>query len=347
MDWTVWTTKSCNLSCRYCYEHENKEIGNMNSDVEDAVLNNIKKAIIDSKEDLHTIQFHGGEPLLNFRLIKRFVEEIEGIKGQSIVKYGMTTNGTIWSSEIEEFLHKYKDSFQGFTSISIDGKYETHDKNRVYSNNEGSFSKAIETSHKMRAIFNKLRCRITVAPNTIEDLFDNIKYLVDLGFKQISVAFDSFSKEWNETHIYEIENQYNQVLNYWENEHIEVEISLVDEVINDKKKLGVCNPNKHFYIDGLIYPCTFVVGMKEYSIGDIIDGIDEKRIEKILNISSVDNNDCKKCNNKNSCTSNRCKLVNKVITGDFYTPPTINCILENIKIENINKFKNNLLVDIL
>lgn len=340
MNCTVWTTKSCNLNCKYCYEHENKETGNMNIDVEDKTLEYIKKMIIESNEDTHNIQFHGGEPLLNFKLIKRYVEEIEKIKGNSTIKYGMTTNGTIWSEEIEEFLRKYKDSFSGYISISLDGDYKTHNRNRVFENEEGSFDVALETGQKMKSIFKWLRCRVTVAPNTIENLFDNIKYLADLGFKQISIAFDFFSKEWNGNHISIIEEQYEKTINYWEKENLQIEISLVDEVIKKREVVGRCYPSKHFYIDGLIYPCTMTVGLKEFNIGNIEEGIDERRVEDIIKISSTDNGECEKCNNKKACSSNRCKLINKVITGDYYTPPTINCVLENIQIKSRSKFEN-------
>ena len=68
----------------------------------------------------------------DFKLIKRYVEEIEKIKGNSTIKYGMTTNGTIWGQEIEDFFRKYKDSFSGYISISLDGDCKTHNKTFSY-----------------------------------------------------------------------------------------------------------------------------------------------------------------------------------------------------------------------
>lgn len=340
MNCTIWTTKNCNLNCKYCYEKENVESGNMNTKVEDKTLDIIKKMILESNEDMHNIQFHGGEPLLNFRLIKRFVEEIEKVKGNSTIKYGMTTNGTIWNMEIEDFFRKYKDSFSGYISISLDGDGETHDKNRVYSNNIGSFDIALDTSKKLKSIFDWLRCRVTVAPNTVERLFENIKYLVDLGFKQIPIAFDLFSEEWNENHINIIEDQYKKTLEFWKESNLDIEISVVDDLIKGKELLGYCSPSMHFYIDGLIYPCTFVVGEKDYNIGNIYEGINNKKVNEIIEISYHNNPDCEKCNNKKTCSSNRCKLINKIVTGDYYTPPTINCVLENIHIESKKKLKD-------
>lgn len=332
MDCVVWTTKNCNLSCKYCYEHNNEEDGNMSSCIEDKTLNKIKNSILNSKEDRHIIQFHGGEPLLNFRLIKRFVEEIEKIKGDSIVSYGLTTNGTIWNDEINEFCIKYKEILD--ISISIDGNLENHNKNRVNSNGIGSFNVVIDTANSMKMIFKNLRGRVTVAPNSVEDLFINIKYLIDFGFKQIAIAFDSFSNKWDENHIDIIDREYKKVLDYWDKSSREIEISIVDDIMQKRRNLGKCKPRKHYYIDGLIYPCTFVVGLKKYNIGNIEKGIDKNKVNEIEKISSVDNKDCENCSIKKSCISNRCKLINKVITGDYYTPPSINCVLEHIQIEN-------------
>jgi uncharacterized protein len=340
MQCTIWTTKNCNLKCKYCYEKDNFETGMMKQDIEKKTFSFIKEMLLNSCDDQNYIQFHGGEPLLNFDLIKRFVEKIEEIKGNKNVKYMITTNGTIWSNEIEEFFKKYKDSFSGYISISIDGNLETHNKNRVFENNIGSFDVALKTSKKMREIFDCLRCRVTVAPNTVEYLYDNILFLIKEGFKQISIAFDFFSKEWNENHIQIIEEQYNRVLKYWDDNKLSVEISVVDDVIKPRRLLGICNPSKHFYIDGTIYPCTYVVGMENYNIGNVFDSIDEKKIKNIIELSKNDNSDCKNCNNKKTCNSNRCKLMNKVVTGNYYKPPIISCILENIQIEMANKRKN-------
>lgn len=334
MDYTVWTTKNCNLNCKYCYEHDNKENGNMSSYIEDKTLNNIKKSISNSNEDMHLVQFHGGEPLLNFKLIQKFVEEIEKIKGNSTIQYGLTTNGTIWNTQMDEFFKNHRKSFSGYISISIDGDIQTHNKNRITNKGVGSFEMAIETAGRLKLIFDDLRCRVTVAPNTVENLFMNIKYLVDFGFKQIAIAFDSFSDQWNENHIDIIDREYKKILDYWNKSDHQTQISIVDDIIQKKRTLGKCKPRKHYYIDGLIYPCTFVVGLKEYNIGNIDDGVDKNKIKEIERISSTDNRECEKCNIKKSCISNRCKLINKVITGDYYTPPVITCVLERIQIEH-------------
>lgn len=331
MNCTVWTTKSCNLRCKYCYEKENSETGHMHKDIEDKVLTKILNDIIDSKDNFHYIQFHGGEPLLNYKVIKRYINEINKVVDISNVKFSLTTNGTVWNDEIRNLFKKYKNQFAGSISISIDGDEYNNDLNRIYYNGEGSFSKVSEIAKELLIIYPDIRCRVTVAPNTVSNLFNNIIYLINMGFKEISVVFDFFSNDWNESHIDIIEQQYKQIYEAWIKYHKDVEISIIHELSYKKKALSKCVPSINYYIDGEIYPCAFVVGNTNLSIGNIFNGVNLEKYNEIVKLSGKCNNLCLKCSNNESCISNRCKLQNMLITDDYFIPPTISCVLENIK----------------
>ena len=331
---TIWTTSECNLRCKYCYEKENK-YPKKNSIDKTILINYIKDRIIQTNFDEYiVIQFHGGEPLLNFEMIRDFVEIIESIKDKRIIKYGFTTNGTIWNEEIKSFLIKYKDSFNGYISISIDGNKESHNLNRKFISGKETFDYVIETSKELLSIFPRLRVRSTISHNTITNLYNNILFLILNGFKQIAISFDIFSSDWNEKSINIIEKEYDKILHLLNTNLLyDVELSIIDEIIKLKCKKCICNISENIYIDGYIYPCTFVVGIKEYIIGDIYNGINKEKINLLEKINLIDNTICKGCKNIEYCSSNRCKFLNKSITGDFYTPPIIECVLENIKAE--------------
>lgn len=331
---TIWTTSECNLRCNYCYEKEGKYI-KKNSVNKTLLINYIKHRIIETNFDEYiVIQFHGGEPLLNFDMIKELVEIIEPIKDKRTIKYGFTTNGTIWNEEIKSFLKKYKDSFDGYISISIDGNKESHNLNRRFISGKETFDYVISTSKELLSIFPHLRVRSTISCNTITNLYDNILFLILNGFKQIAISFDIFSSNWNEKSIDVIKREYDKILSLLNTDLLDdVELSIVDEMIKLKCKKCACNISENIYIDGYIYPCIFVVGIKEYIIGDIYSGIKQEKINLLEKINLIDNPICKGCKNIEYCSSNRCKFLNKSITGDFYTPPTIECVLENIKEE--------------
>ncbi len=342
---TLWTTTNCNLRCKYCYEKSNNKINILESDIESKILDFIKKDILESESKEHNIQFHGGEPLLNFKLIKRVVNEIEKLRknNEFTIRYGLTTNGTIWNEEIREFFIKHKKLFEGYISISIDGTKENHNRNRVFADNRGSFDIVYNTAKELLSIFKNIRCRMTVNKENVNELAENIKYIAEEGFSQISVAFDLFDNKWSSEDVDIIKKQYQEIVEYWK-ENNDIEISLIDE-IKYKKKLGRCVAETHFYPDGFIYPCTFAVGNKEFNIGHIDTGLDKEKIDKIAKLSRKDNEICSECKNKLACSSNRCKILNKVVTGDYYKSIPIECVLERIKLDIYKKNKEVFIVD--
>jgi len=75
MAYTIWTTGACNLKCKYCYEGLDKPSLYMTSSVAEETL---KFIIYDSKKDDELlINFHGGEPFLNFKIIQYFVTQLK------------------------------------------------------------------------------------------------------------------------------------------------------------------------------------------------------------------------------------------------------------------------------
>lgn len=121
--------QECNLRCIYCYgdcgEYENKGIMS-----KETAFDSVDYLIENSDEDDIFITFFGGEPLLNFKLIKEVVDycKYKESKSKKKFKYSITTNGTLINEEIEKFL---KDN-QFVIQISIDGKRDKHNANRYY-----------------------------------------------------------------------------------------------------------------------------------------------------------------------------------------------------------------------
>lgn len=136
-------TQGCNLRCAYCaysghYEHREHTQKRMNwkmaKDAIDFLLNHSS-----SSDDL-ILGFYGGEPLLEFDLIKKCIyyilQEAEGKK----VSFSLTTNATLLTDEIIETFEKYSVDLM----ISLDGPQEIHDRNRKYANGKGSFETVIK-----------------------------------------------------------------------------------------------------------------------------------------------------------------------------------------------------------
>lgn len=140
---TLQVTYNCNLKCKYCffsdaYTHSKNRNIMMNEKI---AKKSIDYYLAHSKKcNRYEFSFYGGEPLLNFSLIKYCVDYIlQKIDGRKIDFY-ITTNFTILNDEILEFL--VNNNFN--IAISLDGPEEIHNEFRKFSNNQGSYSVLVE-----------------------------------------------------------------------------------------------------------------------------------------------------------------------------------------------------------
>jgi uncharacterized protein len=93
------------------------------------------------------IGFYGGEPLLNFKLIKECVEYIKNSNSDINIMYGMTTNGSLLDEEKANWLMEH----DFVISISLDGPEEEHDRLRVYDNGKGTFKDIMKNINPIMA----------------------------------------------------------------------------------------------------------------------------------------------------------------------------------------------------
>ena len=192
------------MKCRYCYEKDSvKYRGHFNALLESKLIQFMKD------QNVEMIYFNGGEPLLNFALIKRIVTEL--LNYSNNIQFGLTTNGTVLSEEMLQFFIKYKEHFDGLISISIDGTESTYNRYRVSKGNVSEYSKVLGNGKKLLAIMN-VRCRMTVVPESVKKLYDNISYLYSLGFREIIPIFDIYNSKWEQSHFDELEKQYELLL---------------------------------------------------------------------------------------------------------------------------------------
>ncbi len=133
-------TQKCNLICDYCpyactdnnaRNHKNVD---MSLDIAIRAINDY----IEHSRDIKVLNFgfYGGEPLLNFELIQAAIEYIESKVTNKNVVFSMTTNGTLLTNDIVEYL--VEKDFR--LTISLDGDMSLHDKHRKFPSQKGSFS---------------------------------------------------------------------------------------------------------------------------------------------------------------------------------------------------------------
>lgn len=96
---SIWITDNCNMNCDYCYVGEKGKRNMPLSFIEKIILFINRQQPLSGTELLY-IKFFGGEPLMNFGFIKQLMSAIQMQKYNFPVRYSITTNGTLFNSEI-------------------------------------------------------------------------------------------------------------------------------------------------------------------------------------------------------------------------------------------------------
>ena len=304
----------CNLHCKYCYG----DGGSYGRQRELMTFETAKKGIDyllshsgNLKEIL--ITFFGGEPLLNFELIKEVIaycSEQEKISGKKF-RYCMTTNGTIVNDEILEYIKKYKIS----TMLSMDGGKEIQDCYRCYENGTGSFEIIKDNIEKFKeARGGYLSARATVCkPNM--NLVEIRNDLLNLGFTNVIMSNVDTRKD-SPLYIGKEERE-----EYIKNFKKLADV-LIKEAKNGKglKNIFISETLKSLYFkvirikscsagisgfaigsDGNIYPCHRFMGMPDYVVGNVDKGIDFSFIELYSHANVNEKEACKTCWAKYIC----------------------------------------------
>jgi radical SAM additional 4Fe4S-binding domain len=130
-------SEKCNLNCSYCYiEAENKKTGMMSDEIAFQIVDEFL-GMHKNDEQLINYVFHGGEPLLNFGLMKKVAEYVKPFREK--LHLSIQTNGTLINDEIAEFFKKYDVK----VGVSIDGPQFIQDASRHYLGGKGSFEQVM------------------------------------------------------------------------------------------------------------------------------------------------------------------------------------------------------------
>lgn len=241
----------------------------------------------------------------------------------------MTTNGTVFNDEINEFLLKNKFTIQ----ISVDGKKEIHDINRIYSNGNGSFEKMKENTKFLREN-SSISARATITSTNL-DLIENFEELEKMGFVAVPMApaqnllteddYKSLIEKDEELSLYFLNLIENK--DYKRAKKLRMPYSMLKNIHDGRyKKEFICGSGNTMCaidINGKIYPCHRFVGIKEQSIGSVFDNTFENK-EYLDTININNRNQCHNCWARTLCVGG-CSHENLVNGGDFLTTPKKHC----------------------
>lgn len=335
MFFTIWLTTECNLQCTYCYEGSEKKQGIMSMETAQAVIDFIYLQIITQKTiySYLSIDFLGGEPLLNYEVMCYIIEKVRSWQLAVPVYISMTTNATLLTKEKIAYLINSLDEI----SMSIDGDKQTHDMYRKFSDGSGSYKIVIENIRellKYQKSFCNFRARMTIRPETAKLLYENVNYMIDLGFKTIVPVMDRFI-DWTQE---EADCLYTEMIKIYEKFIVnrkDLFIGLVDDITLRRESLCLggeitlqISPN------GVIFPCSYVMGQDNFAFGDVQNGVQNEKKEWIKKINNMPMTEsCNFCAWQCFCNGNRCRLLNYATTGDFTIPSAATCLNERLQLK--------------
>ncbi|MDU7535568.1 MAG: radical SAM protein [Peptostreptococcaceae bacterium] len=188
---TLLLTQACNLSCTYCFEGDNLENKiSLNEEYWEKIYKFlINQAEVRKSKTIHIVLF-GGEPLLNFKRNKEWLNKIKEFcdKTNRNFSTSIITNGTLITDEILDILVEYNCNM---IQITLDGIKEIHDTRRIYKNGKGSFEEVLKGIKIVynRQDFVKPVIRINIDKENIDNTEDLIELLRDEGLTDVRIDF--------------------------------------------------------------------------------------------------------------------------------------------------------------
>ncbi len=337
MKFTLSLTQQCNLRCSYCYIQKHSAV--MSAGVAKKIIDEIFR-FSPPEEDID-IGFFGGEPLLEFELIKQIVSYVEEHSAYSRdrVELTLVTNGTIFNPAIGKYLQEHNIVF----CLSCDGPPRIQDKFRKFRDGQGSSAKVEETIRNAHDYFPPFPVNAVYHPETLDHLPEVVDYFSSLGVKRIYLNPD-YSAPWGIEDVEKLPNIYNQIAHKYLDYHLQDNphfISLIDGKIGVILKGGYAPMERcrmgtgefAFAPSGNIYPCERLIGPDDgmHCIGHIDTGLDSVRPCANSKFSSEINQECTTCTLLDYCMT-WCGCSNYFSSGDYNKVGPFMCAAEKAAI---------------
>lgn len=171
-------TNQCNLNCVYCQANDGRRLYQcMNEETADKAVD----IALSSPGNEISFEFQGGEPLVNYAIIKHIILTAEEKKGDKIIHYSVVTNLTLLTDEMIDFFAVWNVHI----STSIDGDEITHNHNRPFVDGRGSFEKVYSSVTKLRSKGISAGAIETTTRFSLRRAEQIIRAYTDFGFSSI------------------------------------------------------------------------------------------------------------------------------------------------------------------
>lgn len=338
---------TCNLNCEYCFASQGKYHGEralMPFEVGKRALD----FLIENSGSRHNLEvdFFGGEPLMNFEVVKKLVKyarEQEKLHNKNF-RFTLTTNGLLIDDDVIAFVNKEMSN----VVLSLDGRKEVHDSLRKTISGQGSYDIIIPKFKKLvKARGGKnYYIRGTFTHNNIDFLKD-ILHMADLGFTELSmepvVCAPDEPYALTEEDLPILKEQYELLAKEMikrdsENRGFTFYHYMLDLTHGPciYKRISGCGSGTEYLAVtpwGDLYPCHQFVGDEKFKLGDIYNGIVNTKVRDEFKLcNAYARPECKDCWAKLYC-SGGCAANSYHATGNILGTYKYGCELLKKRIE--------------
>ena len=301
-------TGQCNFACRYCYAAEhNKEM--MSVEIALAAVKMAASSLPEGEKFI--IQFSGGEPLLNFKVLHAVVGYVQENKVPAVLQ--IQTNGSLLSDKIAKYLFQNKVAI----GVSLDGKPKVNDKLRLTKDGKGATEQILQGLEVLKR--NNIACGITcvVTADNVNELAGIVEMAYFLGNVR-RIGFDLLRGQGRGSGLVpptEIEMAQAMEQVYLRNKLLSKMVGYEIKIAQQERaKLACteeCREFGHCYAmngeaafveaSGKIYACSSLIGDEEFYLGNVQNGLDVALVNKVSSKISKSMSFCKECSDFRQC----------------------------------------------
>lgn len=316
-------TYRCNLHCSYCYEPKTLTL-RMSEEQAKRILSKEIPAFADSCDELE-IHFMGGEPLLEFPMLKNLAEWLWSEPfPMPNYKLFAPTNGTLLTEEMKAWFRSHHERF--YLGLSFDGDMHMQDVNR-------SASFGMVNLDFFASTWPDQSVKMTISPETVGHLADGVIFLHDRGFKYISADLAlGTSVEWGREALLSYKSELNRLSEFYLNNPDLIPCTLLRmDILNagrhSDKPVKSCSCGEDMVcidLTGQHYAC--------HLFSPISIPVEKAQKSKSIEFSNHDlfaSDRCRHCFLESVCE--RCYGMNYICSDDVATPSPFHCSATKIR----------------
>lgn len=354
---TFQVTEACNLACTYCYQ--------IHKTPHSMSLETAKKAIdvlladndyISPRPKACTIEFIGGEPLLEIQLMRDiyeyFLMRTHELKHPwfKMHRVSICSNGTLYfEPEFQKLLADYGNAIS--FAVTVDGTKEMHDACRIFPDGTGSYDKAIAASNHYRSLYHDMSSKVTFSPNNITYVSEAIIHLHQQGYHTVH-ANCVFEEGWEIEHAKIFYEELKKIALYCDDNDTysdfycslfrEDAFDPIDFEQDDRNHCGGTGSMIAVDYKGMFYPCLRYMpsslgdDREPIIMGDVCNGLCTTEEQKCMKChldsitwTSQSTQECIECPINSACAW--CSGYNYQVTGDANKRVTYICVMHKAR----------------